>query len=237
MPAEGNDSHQATLAGWLLFFLRGTMRTIIFANGDAPDQKTIERWITPTDRIIAADGGTRNALFVGITPHVVIGDLDSLAEADRAELERAGVQFIVYPTHKDYTDLELAIRYALEQGATELVLFSALGGRWDQSLANLMLLSLPALAHVTTRIIDGAVSIEVIRDRAEITGRVGDTLSLIAMKGDAHGVTIEGCEYPLSDATLPFGATLGISNVLNQTNVKITVKQGQILALHTRREE
>jgi thiamine pyrophosphokinase len=213
------------------------MRVIIFANGDAPDRKTIERWITPTDRIIAADGGTHNALSVGITPHVVIGDLDSLAEADRVELERAGVPFIVYPTHKDYTDLELALRYALEQSATEIVIFSALGGRWDQSLANLMLLSLPELAHVTTRIVDRTVSIEVIHDRATITGRVGDTLSLIALKGDAHDVTIEGCEYPLSGATLPFGATLGISNVLTQTNVKITIKHGEILAIHTTRED
>ena len=213
------------------------MRAIIFANGDAPDQKTIERWIMPTDRIIAADGGTRNALSVRITPHVVIGDLDSLAEADRVELDRAGVPFIAYPTHKDYTDLELALRYALEQGATEIVIFSALGGRWDQSLANLMLLTLPELAQVTTRIIDHAVSIEVIHDRAKITGQMGDTLSLIALKGDAHGVTIEGCEYPLSDATLPFGATLGISNVLRQKVVKITVKHGEILAVHTRRED
>jgi thiamine pyrophosphokinase len=213
------------------------MRVIIFANGDAPDQKTIERWIAPPDRIIAADGGTRNALSIGVMPHVVIGDLDSLAPADREQLERAGVPFIVYPTHKDYTDLELAIRHALEQGATEIVIFCALGGRWDQSLANLMLLTLPELALVTTRIIDRAVSIEVIRDRATITGRVGDTLSLIALKGDAHGVTIEGCEYPLSDATLPFGATLGISNVLTQDVVKITVKQGQILVVQTQREE
>jgi thiamine pyrophosphokinase len=213
------------------------MRAIIFANGDVPDRKTIERWITPTDRIIAADGGTRNALSMGMTPHVVIGDLDSLAEADREQLERAGVPLIVYPTHKDYTDLELALRYALAQGVTEIIIFSALGGRWDQSLANLMLLSLPELAHVTTRIIDRTVSIEAIRDRAEITGRAGDTLSLIALKGDAHGVTIEGCEYPLRDATLPFGATLGISNVLTQDVVTITVKQGQILVVHTLREE
>ena len=213
------------------------MRAIIFANGDAPDQKTIERWITPPDRIIAADGGTRNALSIGVIPHVVIGDLDSLAEADREQLERAGVPLIVYPAHKDYTDLELALRHALEQGATKIVIFSALGGRWDQSLANLMLLTLPELAHVTTRIIDRGVAIEVIRDQAEITGRVGDTLSLIALKGDAHGVTIEGCEYPLSGATLPFGATLGISNVLTHDSVKIAVKQGQILALHTTRQE
>jgi thiamine pyrophosphokinase len=144
---------------------------------------------------------------------------------------------ITYPTHKDHTDLELALRYALKQGATEIVIFSALGGRWDQSLANLMLLTLPELAHASTRLVDHHLSIQVIRDQAEINGRVGDTLSLIALKGDALGVTIEGCEYPLIDAILPFGATLGISNVLAQPSAKIVVKQGLILALHTRREE
>jgi thiamine pyrophosphokinase len=213
------------------------MRTIIFANGDAPDPEIVRRWAAQADLIIAADGGTRHALSVGALPQVVIGDLDSLDETDRAQLDRSGVQLIVYPTRKDYTDLELALRYARQQRATEIIIFSALGGRWDQSLANLMLLTLPELAQVTTRIVDHQLSIEVIRDRAEITGRAGDTLSLIALKGDAHGVTIEGCEYPLTEATLPFGATLGISNVLTQNTAKITVKQGQILALHTTRKE
>jgi thiamine pyrophosphokinase len=208
------------------------MRAIIFANGDAPDPEIVRQWTAQADLIIAADGGTRHALSVGLLPHVVIGDLDSLAEADRAQLDRSGVPLIVYPTRKDYTDLELALRYALERHATEIIILSALGGRWDQSLANLMLLTLPELAHVATCIVDHHLSIQVIRDRAEITGRAGDTLSLIALKGDAHGVTIEGCEYPLHEATLPFGATLGISNVLSQTTAKITVKQGQILALH-----
>ncbi len=211
------------------------MRTIIFANGDAPDPDIVQRWTDQADLIIAADGGARNALSAGVTPHVVIGDLDSLTDADRAQLDRSGVKLIVYPTRKDCTDLELALRYAREQQATEIIIFSALGGRWDQSLANLMLLALPELAHVPTRVVDHRLSIQVIRNRAEITGRVGDTLSLIALKGDAHGVTIEGCEYPLNDATLPFGATLGISNVLAQPTASITVKQGLILALHAQR--
>jgi thiamine pyrophosphokinase len=213
------------------------MRAIIFANGDPSDPEIVRRWVEQTDLIIAADGGTRNALSVGVMPQVVIGDLDSLDEADRAQLERSGVQLIVYPTHKDYTDLELALRYARKQHATEIIIFSALGGRWDQSLANLLLLTLPELAQVPMRIIDHRLSIQAIRDQAEISGRAGDTLSLIALKGDAHGVTIEGCAYPLSDATLPFGATLGISNVLTQNTAKITVKQGQILAIHTSCEE
>jgi thiamine pyrophosphokinase len=213
------------------------MRAIIFANGDASDPDIVQHWAAQADVIIAADGGTRNALSVGVMPQVVIGDLDSLDEADRAQLDRSDVQLIVYPTHKDYTDLELALRYAQERHATEIIIFSALGGRWDHSLANLLLLTLPELAQIPIRIVDHQLSVQVIRDRAEITGRAGDMLSLIALKGDAHGVTIEGCEYPLNDATLPFGATLGISNVLAQNTAKITVKQGQILALHTRREE
>ena len=214
----------------------GNMRAVIFANGDASDPNIVRHWAAQADLIIAADGGTRHALAAGVLPQVVIGDLDSLDEADRAQLDRLGVQLIVYPTHKDYTDLELALRHARKQHATEIIIFSALGGRWDQSLANLMLLTLPELAQIPTCIVDHHLSIQVIRDRAEITGRAGDTLSLIALKGDAHGVTIEGCEYPLNEATLPFGSTLGISNVLAQNTAKITVKQGQILALHTRRE-
>ena len=211
------------------------MRTIIFANGDAPDPEAVKYWTAQADLIIAADGGTRNALSAGVMPSVVIGDLDSLTDADRAQLDRSGVQLIAYPTRKDSTDLELALRYAQKQQATEIIIFSALGGRWDQSLANLMLLTSPELAQIPTRVVDHFLSIQVIRDRAEITGRVGDTLSLIALNGDAHGVTIEGCEYPLNDATLPFGATLGISNEFAQPTARITVQQGQILALHAQR--
>ncbi len=213
------------------FLLRGQMRAIIFANGNPPQVEIVRQQLSPTDWIIAADGGTRHALSLGITPHVVIGDLDSLAEADRAQLERSQVPLIGYPARKDHTDLELALRHALERGATEIVIFTALGGRWDQSLANLMLLALPGLNTVPAQIIEGKTSARVIRARAEITGRVGDTLSLIALKGDARGVTIAGCEYPLERATLPFGATLGISNVLVQPRAIITVEDGLILAL------
>jgi thiamine pyrophosphokinase len=237
MPAEGDFTKQATHCRVAFVLQEESMRAIIFANGDAADPEIVRHWVEQADLIIAADGGTRNALAVGLMPHVVIGDLDSLAETDREQLDRSSVQLIVYSTRKDYTDLELALRYALEQGATEIILFSALGGRWDQSLANLILLTLPELAKISAQIVDHHLTISVIHDRAEIAGRVGDTLSLIALKGDACGVTIEGCEYPLNEATLPFGATLGISNVLAQPIAKITVKQGVILALLTRRED
>ncbi|MGH2592975.1 MAG: thiamine diphosphokinase, partial [Anaerolineae bacterium] len=147
-----------------------------------------------------------------------------------------GVHFIVHPARKDETDLELAIQHALERGATEIVMFSALGGRWDQSLANILLLTLPDLRGVPARIVDQRQTMVILAGDAEarIEGRVGDTLSLIALGGDAHGVTIEGCEYPLNQARLPFGKTLGISNVLIEPTARVSVKEGIVLVIHIR---
>ena len=210
------------------------MHALIFANGDVPDDRVVKPWLDNAPLMIAADGGARNALSIGVLPQIVIGDLDSLCAADRLRLEQTNAQFIVYPAHKDYTDLELAIRHALERGATEIIIVSALGGRWDQSLANILLLTLPELKNVPTRIVDQRESITAIRDRAEIAGRAGDTLSLIALRGDARGVSIEGCEYPLKEAVLPFGATLGISNVFVEPVATVTVQAGIVLAIHTR---
>jgi thiamine pyrophosphokinase len=208
------------------------MHVVIFANGDPPDHATAQPWLERADLIVAADGGARHALAIGVTPHIVIGDLDSIDPDTRSELEQTGAQFVVYPAHKDCTDLELAIGCALDRGATDITLLGALGRRWDQSLANILMLTLPQLDRITARIVAHNLSISVIRERAAIAGRVGDTLSLLALQGDARGVTLDGCEYPLRDAVLPFGASLGISNVFVEPIVSIRVTTGCVLALH-----
>lgn len=208
------------------------MRALIFANGDMAT--SVDRWMQPDALLIAADGGTHNALRAGITPHVVIGDLDSLSAETRDDLKSSGVRFIEYSPRKDETDLELALRYALEKGASEIAIFSALGGRWDQSLANILLLALPELRDVSATIVDANQTLRVIADggEAHIDGHAGDTLSLIALGGDATGVTIYGCDYPLENARLPFAHTLGISNVLVETQVHVSVAKGIVLIVH-----
>jgi thiamine pyrophosphokinase len=208
------------------------MRALIFANGDAAAD--IEHWMQPDALVIAADGGTHNALQAGVTPQIVIGDLDSLPAEMRVDLETRGVQFIAYSPRKDETDLELALRYALEKGASEIAIFSALGGRWDQALANILLLALPELQHLPAYIVDTNQTLRVVANggEAHIKGRIGDTLSLIALGGDANGVSIRGCEYPLDNARLPFAHTLGISNVLSETQARVSVAKGIVLLIH-----
>jgi thiamine pyrophosphokinase len=192
------------------------MRAIIFANGVLSHPHQIQSLVEADDYIIAADGGTHHALQIGIVPNVIIGDLDSLAPADKAQIENAGGEIIPFSPRKDETDLELALRHAVEKGATDIVLIAALGGRVDQTVANLFLLSLPELAGRNVSIVEGNQTIFLIRDTSSITGSPGDTVSILPIGGDAVGVSNQGFEWPLRDETLPSGSSRGVSNVLRR---------------------
>ena len=98
------------------------MRAIIVANGQVKEDEKYGHLVRPDDLIIAADGGATVAQHLGLKPQVVVGDMDSLSPELRSQLEARGCQFVHHPARKDETDTELAIRYALEQGAQEIVL-------------------------------------------------------------------------------------------------------------------
>lgn len=214
------------------------MRAIVIANGHIGnlENSRVQTWLY--DLVICANGGAQHALALGLAPDVLIGDLDSLDGDLRARLEDEGCQVLVHPPRKDETDLELALRYAIDHGVDEILILGALGGRIDQTLANVLLLALPELEGVKTRIVAGDQEMFLIRGQAFIEGQVGDTVSLLPIAGDVTGIAAEGLEYPLQHGTLKFGPTLGISNVLTAPVARVQVEQGLLLCVHisSRRE-
>jgi thiamine pyrophosphokinase len=207
------------------------MKVIIIANGRINEADFHRARIHAADLVICADGGATNALALGLTPNVVIGDLDSFDESLRSQLEKEGCQFITHPAHKDETDLELAVKYAVAQGAQEVLILGALGNRFDHALASVFLLALPELRSVRARILDGNQEVFVIRDEALIEGQVGDILSLLPLTKEVTGVHTQGLEYPLEDGTLHLGPALGISNVLTGPQAQVHVGRGLLLAV------
>ena len=209
------------------------MRFIIVANGLLDPTSIARAVIQPGEVVIAADGGTRHCLAAGITPQVVIGDFDSLGDEELAFLEATGAQTIHHPARKDYTDLELALEHALSLGADEILVLGALGNRWDQTLANLLLPSAAGFVRANIRLLDGPQEFMVIRagKAMEISGNPGDTVSLIPLAGDARGITTRNLEYPLDDGTLTFGSTRGISNVLLRESATVSLKEGILLCI------
>jgi len=208
------------------------MRAIVIANGHVGNSEAsrVQNW--PHDCVICADGGAQHALALGLAPDVVIGDLDSLDGDLQARLENEGCQVFAHPPRKDETDLELALRYAIDHGVDEILILGALGGRIDQTLANVLLLALSELEGVKTRIVAGDQEMFLIRGQAFIEGQIGDTVSLLPIAGDVTGITTEGLEYPLQRGTLKFGATLGVSNVLAAPVARVQVERGLLLCVH-----
>jgi len=209
-------------------------RAVIFANGTLPDPQAAKRLLREDDYWIAADGGSRHALACGRAPDILIGDLDSIPDSVRDSLLRAGTKIQPFAVEKDDTDLELAIWYALEQGFTSILILAGFGGRIDQTLANLALLTDPALREFDIRMDDGLEEAVCVREEIHLRGESGDVVSLLPFGVPAEGVVTKGLQYPLRGESLVPFRTRGISNRMLGARAVITVERGVLLCIHTR---
>ena len=210
------------------------MRAVIFVNGVIPEPATVQRWVQPGDDVIAADGGAHHAVAMGLLPRVVVGDLDSISADLIDQLKTQGVEFEKYPPAKNKTDLELAIERAIRDGAQEIVLLGALGGRLDQSLANVLLMAQqdwPATIHL----VDATEIATVIHGGESMTFEAtpGSTVSLLPLSAEVTGITYTGMLYPLDNATLALGSTRGVSNEVASHPATVYIKTGIALMIQT----
>ncbi len=208
-------------------------RIILFANGELPNPHHARSLIQPHDFILCADGGTHHALALGLTPNLIIGDLDSLDAETVQRLRNAGAEIRRFPRDKDYTDLELALQAAQELHPQKVLLLGALGGRLDQMLANIFLLARPAFASLDIILMSEQERAQVVRNETIVRGEPGDIVSVLPLTPDVTGLSYHsGLRWPLQDATLPFGSTRGISNELTAEKARITLRSGVILVIH-----
>lgn len=209
-------------------------RALIFANGNLSDVEAARCMIRDDDTLISADGGTRHLFNMNLVPQIVVGDLDSLNEIEKDKLATAGVRIEHARRDKDETDLELAVRHALVEGHEVIRIVGALGGRIDHTLGNLALLSDPSLAGVDLRLDDGIQEALLVRERADLLGKVGDIVSLLPWGGDVTGITTEGLKWSLKDEILFGHRTRGISNEMLGSKACVKIKKGLLLILHQR---
>ncbi|MEW6404588.1 MAG: thiamine diphosphokinase [Chloroflexota bacterium] len=206
-------------------------RILIFANGELPDLESARALIGDDDLLIAADGGTRHILALGLTPNVIIGDLDSTA-FDLQPLTKRGTRVIEFPQDKDATDLELALEHALNMDPTEIIIVAALGGRLDQTLGNIALLATPQPTPMCLD--DGVEETFFCRGQVKVHGRSGDIVSLIPWGGEVKGILTENLRWPLVSETLYPNKTRGISNEMLGEEASVKIESGLLLVVHHR---
>lgn len=207
-------------------------KAIIFCNGDLADLSRVRRHINKKTLLIGCDGGTSHILSLGLTPHVVIGDFDSIAPKTERALKGKEVEYFRYSTDKLYTDSELGLALAMERGCKEIILAGVRGTATDHLLGNLYLLAKKKYASLKIKIIEGQEEILLTRSHIRIKGRKGESISLIAVGCDASGVTTKGLFYPLKNAVVQSGTAQGIRNRLIGKSADIELKRGAILIIH-----
>lgn len=211
-------------------------RVIIFANGKfeegAAEQAVLAE--AETAVLVAADGGANLAARLGYDVTLLLGDMDSIKPQTLDNLIAAGIEILSFPPEKDQTDLEIALLEVAARGARWVRIIGALGGRLDQSLANVYLLGLSALAEIDVRMVAGDQTVwELLPGDHPLMGVAGDTISLLPLGGDVQGIRTQDLQYPLKGETLAFGPARGISNIVSGAAPRLGFESGRLLVIHT----
>jgi thiamine pyrophosphokinase len=212
------------------------MRTAIFSGGTYRNPEFYRDRIEWADLIIAADSGGSVLLSLGVTPGLLVGDMDSIGTDVLAEIRRRGAEVIEMPPEKDHTDTEIAVQEALDRGAAEITICGALGGRLDHTLANISLLLFTrehgAQARIVTEDQEAYLLIPGLKN--PIAGAIGDTVSLMALADPTTGVTTHDLKYPLEKADLSLLSPLGVSNEISGPNPWVEFRRGILLLVAVR---
>lgn len=205
---------------------RRPLRALLICNGEQPSPSLARRLARRSHLIVAADGGANGARTLGITPDLIIGDLDSITPATRKFFSSVAV---IRVPRQDNTDMEKALDYIVAESlAHEVLLIGATGYRLDHTVGNLV-----ALSHYVRRLRivvcgDGWHAFPV-RGAENIHASPGTTVSLIPFS-DCSGVTLRGLKYPLRNASLRAGHT-ALSNVVRRSPFSIALGRGKMIAV------
>ncbi|MCF6096009.1 thiamine diphosphokinase [Thermovorax subterraneus] len=207
------------------------MKAVIFAGGCIGDYSRVEKYLSDTSLIVCADSGIRHAFKMGIIPHLVVGDMDSASEEEKKKIEEFKIKKISFPKEKDFTDTELALEVALQEGANEAVLLGGLGDRPDHSLANILLMVNFKRKGLELTLAGKSWEMFLIDGQRKIKGQKGQLLSLLPITPKVTGIKASGLYYPLRDETLFMGTSRGISNVFIDDEAVVEIKEGMLIAV------
>ena len=208
-------------------------RVLLFVNGELPAPEKLRARLSPDDILIAVDGGLRHIVALGLTPALILGDMDSANPQDVQAFEAQGIPVMRYPIEKDETDLELGIAAALEHHPQTIWIVAALGDRLDQTLGNIYLLTRSDLANLDVRLMDGEQEVFLVQGQVTLTGQPGQMVSLLPLMGPVTGVTTGQMAYPLNHETLYPDQTRGISNRMTAAKATVSKDEGILLCIHT----
>ena len=178
------------------------------------------------DIVIAADGGYDTLRELGVTPDLLVGDMDSV-KAVPTDIEKLRV-----PVEKDETDTYLCYLEGVRRGYSNFVILGGVGGREDHTFANYsLLIGAIKQGHRVKLVSEHFDIFAIFSENLEIKSKKNHALSLFAFGECASGVSIAGCKYEAEGITLTPSFPLGVSNLVTSDTASVSVECGTLLIM------
>ena len=211
-------------------------RCVIIGGADISDYSRMRGYLRADDFTIYCDSGLKHLGGLGAEPSLIVGDWDS------HEDPHMDVETITLPVAKDDTDTVYAMKEGVKRGFKEFLLLGAVGARLDHTLVNLYILTALEDRGCHGVIADDWSEMELISSWTDEEGAnhpgtasVEDHypfFSLVALEGQADGVSIRGAKFGLDKASIGPDYQYATSNeVLPGETAEITVEDGRLLLL------
>lgn len=188
------------------------------------------------DKIIASDKGLEILDKLGITPNYIIGDFDSIDEKILDKyINNKNIEIRRLNPEKDYTDTHMALKLGAEIKSTKIVILGGLGTRTDHVLANIHILKEALEKGIECKILDSRNEIQLINKKTTLKlNQNYKYISLIPLTTRVEGITLNGFKYPLSNATLEIGHSIGVSNEQLEESATVDLKAGILILIKSK---
>lgn len=210
-------------------------RTVIFAGGPEasfPSKEVFSQIKEDSDYWIGADRGALHLIKRGIAPDLSVGDFDSVSQDEWNTIEKRSHKVLVHPAEKDETDLEIALHEAIQAGSEAICMIGVTGGRIDHYLMAVQLMEIAAESVREIKLFDVTGELWIRQPGTYEEERRGyNYVSFLPATSQVEGLTLRGFKYPLSDAVLKKGSSLGISNEQLDATATIRFSKGLLYGM------
>lgn len=210
------------------------MKAVIISGGTEPSYELLQKELRDCNFLVCADSGANCIYKYKIKPNILIGDFDSASKEVLEYYKKNCSDIIKFPSEKDFTDTELALKEVLKLEASEIVFLGCTGTRIDHLFGNIGLLNRCLNLGIKAFIKDENNEMFIINKESTLRGTRGTLFSIQAFGDEIKELSIVGAKYPLKDYNLKFGDPRTVSNEFLDGDVTISFKTGKVIVMKSK---
>ena len=182
--------------------MRSNIEAVVIANGEYPTRKEVLEIINAAPLTVCCDGAADDFIARGGVPDIIIGDMDSLSDENKARYS----DIIIHKADQETNDQTKAVQYLLSRGITRIAIVGATGRREDHTIANIALTAeyMAMGAEVVSYTDSGCF----IPCRNNKTLQCTPNAQVSIFNINATALRSEGLDYPIYDFTALWQGTL-----------------------------